>query len=103
VIAICSSGGFMLNEAAVDHALYGHIVISWSVNNPKAERRVHRDHSGLITPNPGLLGQPQRIIVKLPVEIFSKMPQLAETKGKKKKGYITLKWINDKKQLIVFK
>jgi len=132
VIAICSSGGFMLDKTAIDNALYGHIVISWNVNNPKGETRVHRDQSGLITPNPGLLGQPQNTrlsavifcariwdkermlynmrvfhnpwsTVKLPVEIFSKIPQLVEVKEKKKKGYITLKWVNDRKQFIVFK
>lgn len=130
VIAMCGGGSYSLDEIAIDRALYGNILISWEENNPHSETMVHRDHSGLLTPKPGLFGQPRNTRVsaiifcsrirdkermlynirvfhnpwastKLPLEVFSKMPQLAEDR-KKDSRHIRLKWQNDKKQLIAF-
>jgi hypothetical protein len=130
VIAICSSGQFLFDDFAIDSALYGNTVISFNVNNPKSETKVHRDNSGMVTPNPGLLGQPRNTrvsaiifcakvwnkekmlynmrvfhnpwaITELPLKIFEKMPQLAEI-DKNQPGFITLGWHNDNKQYIVF-
>lgn len=130
VIAICSSGNFLLDSFAMESALYGHIVVSWDTNNPQAETKVLRDNSGLITPNPGLLGQPRNTrvsavifcttrwnegrmlydmrvfhnplaITKLPSQVFAKMPQLTEIESDEP-DYITLGWQNDNKQCIIF-
>ena len=130
VIALCSSGQFLFDDFAIDSALYGNTVISFNVNDPKSETKVHRDNSGMITPNPGLLGQPRNTrvsavifcakvwnkekmlynmrvfhnpwaITKLSLKIFEKMPQLVEI-NKNQPGFITLGWHNDNKQYIVF-
>lgn len=128
VIAVCADEDFFW-ESAIDWSLYGKLTISWEINNPKAESKVGRDNSGLITPNPGLLGEPKNKVISaimfcaqnwskekitflmkvfhnpcsianLPIKIFEKMPQF--TVVKKTKQHMVLKWINDKNQRIVF-
>lgn len=128
VIAVCADEKFFW-ESAIDWSLYGKLTVSWKINDPEAESKLGRDNSGLITPNPGLLGEPRNKVIsaimfcaqnwnkermtflmkvfhnpctitRLPIKVFEKMPQF--TVVKKTKQNLILEWVNDKNQCIVF-
>ncbi|MCL5410457.1 MAG: hypothetical protein M1324_01230 [Patescibacteria group bacterium] len=129
IIAVCSDDRPLISHESLDWTLYGRMVVTWEINNPKSETKISRDNSGFATPNPGLMWETRNkgmsavifcsrhweekrvlydmrvyhnpwAINKLSDELFKKMPQFAEVKIDPK--FITLKWINDNKQKIVF-
>ncbi|MBI2560715.1 MAG: hypothetical protein HYW14_06250 [Planctomycetes bacterium] len=128
VIAICSSSIFSPDKWAIETALFGYEVISLEKTTLKL-KKVYRDYSGLLTPNPGLGGQSRNTRISavifcttvwdkekppqyymrvyhnpwaetpLPFGIFKKCPQLS--KIGEDSEYISLGWHNDNKQYII--
>ena len=53
VIALCSSGDWMVNEKALDWALFGKEQVTFFPGHPERGLELHRDLSGLFSPTPG--------------------------------------------------
>ena len=130
VLALCSGSKWLFDEWPVENALYGRFRATWNPIDPEAETKWERDHSGLITPKPGLLGDTRykrfssilfcereytrdEVLygismfhnpwadVEMPVEIFSKVRQFAVVE--RQSGKVRLDWLDDGKHYIVFK
>lgn len=53
VIALCSSGDWMIDQEALDSALYGKVQVTFFPGHPERGLESHRDLSGLLPPTPG--------------------------------------------------
>lgn len=129
VLAVCSDEAPFISHNAMDWTLYGRMVVSWNLNDPDTKTTASRDNSGFITPNPGLLWETrnkglsavifcsrhweqERVLYDmrvyhnpwavnpLPTNVFEKMPQFAEVS--KDPNFISLEWLNNKEQKIIF-
>jgi hypothetical protein len=129
VIALCSSGDWMVNEKALDWALFGREQVTFFPGHPERGLELHRDLSGLFSPTPGdpsggntwvsavVFCQESGITseggyrylmkvchnfwaaVPLPIEVFKGLPQLV--KIGKTETEVHMDWIDDGDQVVL--
>jgi len=121
VIALCSSGDWMISEKALDWAVYGKEQVTLFPGHPERGLELRRDLSGLLPPTPGdPSGRNTRVSAvifceqrwvgdkesygyrmkvyhnawaasPLPVEVFKGLPQCTDT----------MEWIDDEDQIVL--
>lgn len=129
VIALCSSGDWMIDEEALDQALYGREQFTFFPGRPAREPELRRDLSGLLPPTPGdPSGRNTRVsavifcerrgiandggyhyLMKvyhnpwaaspLPIEVFKGLPQLRKTDETETE--VQMDWIDDGNQIVL--
>lgn len=131
VIALCSSGDWMIDEEALDSALYGKVQVTFFPGHPERGLESHRDFSGLLPPTPGdpsgrntrvsaVIFCEQRGIadeggyrylmkvhhnfwatLPLPAEVFKGLPQSQLVKTGETETEVRREWIDDGDQIVL--